>query len=369
MFEGKICEKDLIFYDRMFSQATNSLVLRNEFREYLCDLEVLRSAHQSFTFYGRDSKKSLDTIIKIMHQTADQIDRAIMNLCSSKMVNYFIPSVYKDIQTTTTNKRRYKQIKGLKQFIIKNCLFSDICTGMLLLATLCYLCGEYKEVVIIVQKVLKKIKSYTLYFGYSRNKDSDHQYISAMCGKDFTLYQKLAHDNKLYPQDIETELVQHSSFQVVFIPPVVYCNVLLSLSYYHMECINRINFTLNELYIAAVHNEKFINPKERPLANALLQRCLQIYKKSINVKTSLLGLIRNNACKAVVIKMQGFKIFDSVSKGMILKKSKDRYLDSVKYKIDIKRCVVFRDERIRRRIYPKDKRIQIIVSKINFKIK
>lgn len=127
--------KDQIVHDRMFSKATNSLIVRNEFREYLCDSELLKSAHRLFIFYDRDFKKYHDTIIKIMHQTSDPIDRAIMTLWSSILVNYFVPSVYKDIQTTTTNKRRYRQIKGLKQFIINNCLFSDICTGMLLLAT------------------------------------------------------------------------------------------------------------------------------------------------------------------------------------------------------------------------------------------
>ncbi|KAJ8311724.1 hypothetical protein KUTeg_011079 [Tegillarca granosa] len=218
---------------------------------------------------------------------ADLIDRGIFTLWSSIIVNSFVPSVYKDIKTTTTNKKRHKQFKGLKQFIINNCLFSDICTGMLLLATLCYLCGEYKEVVIIVQKVLKKIKSYKLYIGYSTNTIYDHPYISAMFGKGLTLNQKLAHDisvthflcqldNKFYPEEIETELVQYSTLQVAFIPPVVYCNILLCLSYYHIECINRMSFTINELYIAAVHDKRFINEVERPLANALLHRCLLI---------------------------------------------------------------------------------------------
>ncbi|KAJ8311431.1 hypothetical protein KUTeg_010786 [Tegillarca granosa] len=230
MFEGKICGRNSkVLYDYLFELyrngldslrhipwfsefnckifATNSLVIRNELRETLCDIEV-----------------------------------------------------------------------------VHNCLCVDKSTGMLLLATLCYLCGEYKEVVIIVQKVLKKFKSYTFYIGYVGEINSNHPYISAMCGKGLTLNQKLAHfsrhficviDHKFYPQEIETELVQHSTLQTAFIPPVVYCNVLLCLSYYHMECKNRMRDTLNELYIAVVHDERFINEKERPLANALLQRNIQ----------------------------------------------------------------------------------------------
>lgn len=42
-----------------------------------------------------------------------------------------------------------------------------------------------------------------------------------------------------------------------------------------MECRNRMRDTLKELYIAAV-DDRFIAEQERPLANDLLQRCLQI---------------------------------------------------------------------------------------------
>ncbi|KAJ8311720.1 hypothetical protein KUTeg_011075 [Tegillarca granosa] len=306
MFEGKICGRNSkVLYDYLFELynngldslrhipgfselnckmfATNSLVIRNELRETLCDIEVVSKLK---FYYGMNGlKKEYNTIIQLLQQTTDPIDRTILTLRFSRIVDSFVPLVCKDIQTTTLNKKRYRQIKGLKQFIIDNCLFGDKCTGMLLLATLCYLCGEYKEVVIIVQKVLKKIKYYTFYIGYVGKITYNHQYISAMCGKGLTLNQKLAHfsrhficviDHKFYPQEIETELVQHSTLQTAFIPPVVYCNVLLCLSYYHMECKNRMRDTLNELYIAVVHDERFINEEERPLANALLQRSLQI---------------------------------------------------------------------------------------------
>lgn len=178
-------------------------------------------------------------------------------------------------------------MKGLKQVIIQNCMVGDVCTGRLMLATLCYFNVEYKEVVTIIQKVLKKFKPFTLYLGQSAKVEYSQAYAHQVCGKSLTMNQKLAHgivarpfichiDYKFYALEIEPELVQNSNrYRKTYIPPVVYCNVLLFLSYHHMGCRVKMCNILNELY-KAVKDDRFIDELEQPLAKSLLQRCLHI---------------------------------------------------------------------------------------------
>ncbi|KAJ8311721.1 hypothetical protein KUTeg_011076 [Tegillarca granosa] len=217
MFEGKVCGiNSKILFNHLFELyndgldslqlipyvhnfklttgiTTNRFSISNEMREYLCDMELLIQTLDIGNYDCNGLNKLNDIIIQMLQETTDSIGRVIINLWYLNNTCYIVPFVYMDIQTTITQKQRYRQILGLKQFIKDNCLVGDISTGMFMLATLCYLNGEYKEVVIISQKIIKKFKSHTFYVGHVRPIVFDHPYISTMCGKHKTLNQKLAH--------------------------------------------------------------------------------------------------------------------------------------------------------------------------------
>lgn len=321
MFEGKVCGRKgkalLNYLSKLYNDGLDSLKLiprlsslsrtypfdiarivrtdpiplSNKLREYVCDLELFLHTVDISLCDCDEMKQLNDAIFQMIQQTTNSIDRVILTIMSFNMMCSMVPSVYMDIQTTRSLKRRYKQIRGLKRFIINNCFVGDVCTGRFMLATLCYLSGDYKEVVIIVQKVLKKFKSHTIYYSASKKEhyDVNQLYIDTMCGKGLTLNQKLARGivaksflcyiaYNFYPQEIEPELIKYSNFQrTTSVPPFLYGNILLFLSYYHIGCEVQMNYTLNELYLA-LRCAQFIDALERPLANALFQKCLHIFE-------------------------------------------------------------------------------------------
>ncbi|KAJ8304283.1 hypothetical protein KUTeg_017866 [Tegillarca granosa] len=309
MFEGKIYGRKsrilLDYLSNLYSEGVDSMRripllsnLRHNSatipmtigeRECRCDLQVLETSillDPQFGFQG--GIKLMLNICKEMQQSTNGIMKTTSTFMSYGVVCRIVPYLYFDIHTNRTNKTRYIQIQSLKQFINQNCMFGDVCTGKLLLATLFYLNGSYKPVLKIVKKVLRAFKPYIIYSGMIGKKCNPQSYIKEICGKGLTMSQKLkcgilAHSFvcfipcKFHPQEIEHELVQHSTMETALVPPVIYCNVLLFLSYHHIACKEEMSNILSEFNIA-MEDDRFIFENERPLTNALFNRCLQIWE-------------------------------------------------------------------------------------------
>ncbi|KAJ8304712.1 hypothetical protein KUTeg_018295 [Tegillarca granosa] len=309
MFEGRIYGRKskilLDYLSNLYSEGVDSMRLipllsnlRNnsatipmtiEERECRCDLQLLETSSKlDPQFRWRRRIKLLLNICKEMQQSTNGIMKTTSTFMSYGVVCRTVPFLYFDIHTNSTNKTRYIQIQSLKQFIQQNCMFGDVCTEKLFLATLFYLNGNYKSVVKIVKKVPQALKPYTIYSGINGTNCNRQAYIKEICGKVLTTIKKLkrgilAHPfvcclpSKFHPQEIEHELVQHSTMGTASIPPVIYCNVLLFLSCHYVACKEEMSNILAEFYIA-MEDDRFIFENERPLTKALFNRCLEIWE-------------------------------------------------------------------------------------------
>lgn len=218
----------------------------------------------------------------MISDTPMSIDNALIhmwcNLFTIAQVQYLYKETLKGVSNKVSNKTRYKKLKGLKRYIKKNCFNIHKSTRMLMLATLCYLNGEYTDVVAIVEEMLK-------IYGRHINMIGDPEtYMNKICGEGYTLKQKfelgvfsdmfLLSDCGLYPQEIESEIVRWSVTKKTIIPSIVYSNVLIVLSYFHLKLTQGMNLALNELYIA-VH-DSFILGIFKPVTESVLQKCSQL---------------------------------------------------------------------------------------------
>ncbi|KAJ8304282.1 hypothetical protein KUTeg_017865 [Tegillarca granosa] len=309
MFEGKIYGRKsrilLDYLSNLYSEGVDSMrripLLSNlrqnsatipmtmEERESCSDLQLLENPmHSGLHFMSQELIESMLTICEEMQQSTNGIRKTISTLTFHSIACFLVQCMYIQILTNRTNKTRYIQIQSLKQFIRQNCMLVDICTRKLLLATLFYMNENYKAVVKIVKKVLRAFKPYTIYCGMIEKKCNLQAYLKEICGKGLTMSQKLkrgifAHSFvccipcKFHPQEIEHELVQHSTMETALVPPVIYCYVLLFLSYHHIACKEEMSNSLSQFYIA-MEDDRFIFENERPLTNALFNRCIQIWE-------------------------------------------------------------------------------------------
>lgn len=259
-------------------------------RECLCDTEIFEDLSDIFPKDVIECMRILvlNAEMKETSSNAKDIDKVIFTLTYHNTMYHFVQLLYKQTLTDESNQSRYKHTKELKSFILHNCMSSDKCTGVLLLATLCYLNREYKEVVTITQKVLQKFKSCTFYVGLSGlGVVNVKTYFDKICGKGLTLNQKLACgifcrlyncrvDCKFYPSEIEQELDQHSGENnMAYINPMVYSYVMLFLSYLHTNRRESMNKTLRDL-LTTVYNRQIVLESEAPLAISLLEKCIQL---------------------------------------------------------------------------------------------
>lgn len=312
MFEGKVCgAKGKILFESMselYNEDMLSMIripcladippyvsIYDAARERLNDMEFLNASFVSMNQLSVTELVRLHfTLKQMIQQTCKPIECAILALVSFRISCGIVPYLYVKIQNYQSNRTHYRHTQELKQFILQSCVVGNVCTGKLVLATLLYLNRGYSQVVAVVQKVLKQLKPYTLYNGSKTKTLPDiHQYMHQICVKGLTMKQKLTRgivafpfmccrDSKFFPQEIEPEITQHSNDRKVSLPPVVYCNILLFLSYRRLGCRNKMIDTLKELY-QAVQCDHFVDESEKPLANAVLERCIHICEKRLGV--------------------------------------------------------------------------------------
>lgn len=222
----------------------NSFLDRIE-KEYLRDESMLKiPIHFSLNFINPNPFVCVSYMVSIatlMSQSKNKVERSLMrfNLCvnASILVQY----MYQYIVSTASNKTGYEQIKALKTFIIQNIMDTDICTGMILLATLSYLNGKYEETVSLVMRLLRKLKTCFLYNCWFQTRlYHKKEYIRAMGGKGFTVHQKrnrglwarsffCISNCRFFPQELH-EIIP--DIYIAFIPLLVYSYVLLFLHLY-----------------------------------------------------------------------------------------------------------------------------------------
>ncbi|KAJ8311707.1 hypothetical protein KUTeg_011062 [Tegillarca granosa] len=319
MFEGKVCgEKSGIllsyltelYHEGLYSLSRipclSELLLCNMYgtvltgntltdaeREFICDVEISPCLEKGCeTKDGIECLRLLTAIADMVQKSTRKIDKAMLTIRYHLTVYYFVQLVYQQICTNESNKNNYKYMKQIESLIVHNCMSINKCNGMLLLVTLRYLMRKYKKVVKIVQKVVKKLKCSIIYKGITYTCVYNKQvYMNEKCVKGLTLYQKLncdifastyccLVDCKLYPSEIEQELLQHSIRDITFINPMLYSYVLMFLSYLHMESKQNMIDTLSELFttIYDIYDKDRKDKVEAQLALSLFKKCIQLFE-------------------------------------------------------------------------------------------
>lgn len=265
--------------------------ITNAEREYFCDLEF--NIVQANTF-GEWNSLCMELLVlsDMVQKSTSNIDKAILTVIHFRTVNSLVQQLFQQVCTNDSNKNIYKHMKEIESLIVNECMSIDKCTGMLLLATLFYLKKKYKEVVTIVQKVVKKLKCSGIYIGSIYTRVSNKQvYINKVVGKGLTLSKKFNSgifafaylcivDCMFYPSEIERELFQHSFENMAFINPFVYSYVLMFLSYFHMNSRQNMSDTLNKL-LPTVKEGMSDDDMETPVAISLVEKCIHL-SESLN---------------------------------------------------------------------------------------
>lgn len=244
-----------------------------------------------FCFYFNKThvKTILAFSIKIQrlltHPSTSMIEYVVLNNFNTHCLISLTQPLYKEIiNSPISNKSRYKELQKLLRYILRNCMEIDICTGWLQYATLCYLSGKNRKVIAVVEDVLEKFKPFVIYSGF-REVQCRSEYTENMCGKGYSYHYKLTNSVAnsyvcvpsygFYPKKIREEIKRHEDKGYTYIPPRVYCCVLIFLTYHRTGQTDLINLSLERL-IESADDQHFVDKYERPMALALVQRCVEI---------------------------------------------------------------------------------------------
>lgn len=259
---------------------------RNEFK---CDLAL-------FDINGTSYGSSVEVVIRnieridklLVGQNVSGVDRLLLNLWAKKHQIILTQHLYsRVVRTGLQNKSSYKNLQMLSRYILKACTKYDTCTGLLQYATLCYLTGNFNKVISVSKFTLGKFGPSVMYVGPEAMVTNG--YNADMCGKGYTIQHKRKHalactyvvlaESRFYPEEIGFDIKHHekklSIMHSTFIPPRVYCYVLLFLAY-HRTGRHDLGSGVLDKFFESIDDSDFISEPERPLVSALMQRLVTI---------------------------------------------------------------------------------------------
>lgn len=205
----------------------------------------------------------------IYRENVNYLKRAIM-LCtefSNKKLSQYVLSLASNryiqycnlLNLTSSNKYFYRQNNiTLGSFRIG--LFTDTLCSWLLLASFMYQCKRFKECLYIINFCLSKCTPDVIFLSIS-NSLKDHTVFQRMkqavgllltCKHFIIQYSVFNYPFNLLPRELIT-LSQNT--EIIMIPPVVYCNVLLCLCFHHLRddggkqnALHDLELTIREMY-------------------------------------------------------------------------------------------------------------------------
>ncbi|XP_033747238.1 uncharacterized protein LOC117332444 [Pecten maximus] len=180
-----------------------------------------------------------------------------------------------------SNKTVYKQIRRHKRFLHLSSA-TDVCNGLLSLATFYYNVGSYTKASDLATRVVFACQQRALIYSEA--------YTEKMCGKGYTLLQKAkrsfvfpytinAENYKLYPHelDLEAQEIRNSSLKVrdfSDLPPLPYAIFLLVLSTFRLGNIDQSQTILEDLMAVRPNNIYDVCPN--PILHNLVGICHQL---------------------------------------------------------------------------------------------
>lgn len=283
-------------YKHMFLRTLGFTPIHAEMEktmEYQCDRELLK--FWQIPVCSIEEGARMQTRIQELLNQPDlpPVERIILKNVSVNVYLQFTQFQYRKIANSDiTNRFKYKKLKALSRFILRHCTELDICVGWLQYATLCYLTGNLFRVISLVEKLLPKFESSTMYSGQSFVNATKSKYGNRMCGRGMTIRQKQQHavvftymcfpSIGFYPPEIAAEIKIHDQETLPFIciPSKLYSYVLLFLVYHKLGISEMRDNILYKLF-ESVEDKHFVTAFEKPLASSLVQRCVEIANSSV----------------------------------------------------------------------------------------
>ncbi|XP_021361101.1 uncharacterized protein LOC110455344 [Mizuhopecten yessoensis] len=179
-----------------------------------------------------------------------------------------------------TNKRVYTKIRKNK-WLLHMSSATDVCEGLLLLATFYINAGSYSKASAVATRVVSACQQSALIQRFGHFKNSE--YLNDMCGKGYTLLQKFKRSfvlvyrifkkqNKLYPPELDLEVAADE--EGIDIPPLPYAVFLLVLSAYKLGDTKKARTTLDDLL--AVRRNEVYGVRNYPILHNLVGICHQL---------------------------------------------------------------------------------------------
>ncbi|XP_033746861.1 uncharacterized protein LOC117332084 [Pecten maximus] len=177
-----------------------------------------------------------------------------------------------------SNKTAYEKIRRHKRFLHLSSA-TDVCNGLLSLATFYYNVGSYTKASDVATRVVLSCHR----TGLIQNHGNGLEYMAEMCGKGYTLLQKAKRSfvlpfiickegYNLYPPELQVE-VQTNEYPII-LPPLPYALFLLVLSTFRLGNIDQSQTILEDLM--AVRNNRIYGVRHYPILHNLVGICHQL---------------------------------------------------------------------------------------------
>lgn len=246
--------------------------------------------------YDEDSDVWINLQVSIHHcldtvQSLNLTNTMFLNCANENLLDILVLHFFQSItlvssksladQTRTkcnNNKAAYRQIRRHKRLLHLSSV-SDICYGLLSLATFYYNAGSYHKASDVAIHVVLACQQTALL----HNKDPNEEYREEICGKGYTLLQKAkrsfvifyavnAERYNLYPPELEVEV--QMSEKTIDLPPLPYALFLLTLSNFRLGNIDQSQTILDDLM--TVRTNRIYGVCYYPIIHHLVGICHQL---------------------------------------------------------------------------------------------